>query len=825
MVIAPGAARAQTPSTWSPVPAAVSDAPALPGPRPTEAELARGLPIARIAYAGHRRTAEDDLDSYFGETRVGRPFSPEGLGRDVRELWASGLFEDIEIDLAVEPDGVALRVLVRERAAIKAVEIAGNHEIGEDDLREAASVELTVGSTSSHGAVERAAQKLRDKYAEQGFALAEVSSAIVPQKGNEVVIRFTIVEHEKLRVRRITFVGNAGLRDDELRAVMITGQSGLFDFGSGAPFRSDALERDVLALSALYYDKGYLGVQIETPRIMVTPDREGVELSLSIHEGPRYRIRSLRVLEQDADGREVEPLGGRRHLREMVRAKIGDWFNRAELVHDLQAVQTMYRDAGYAHAQAEPASDLDPDRAEVDLSVVVRRRELVRIGRIEIRGNTKTADKVIRREMELAEGDLFSETKLERSRRRIAALGFFERADVSVEEGDDASRLELHVEVSEKPTGTFQLGAGFSSAESFMLNAQIQQHNLLGTGRSLSLQAQISGVRQLVDLHYFDPYLLDSKLSLGVDLHNQLRTYDQFSQTSKGGSITLGYPLDEPHLRASLTYTLQSDQVAKGGSSTRFGTSSSTSVFQRLPLSNLFDDGVTSSIRPTLTYDTRNNHLGASSGMFLQGSVEIASSLLGTQNEYVRYRGTGRFYYPVTHDGSVVLKLNAEAGLVTSPSDEGVPIFARFFLGGIADVRGFPLRSVGPRLPLLQTLDPNARAVPEGANIGGNLMYYQNLELEFPILKQVGIRGVVFTDLGNTWNLEPRYCRAAPASKHEVTDPCFSFGDLLDLRASWGFGIRWSSPLGPLRFEWGFPFERLPYERPSLFEFSIGGSF
>ena len=174
---------------------------------------------------------------------------------------------------------------------------------------------------------------------------------------------------------------------------------------------------------------------------------------------------------------------------------------------------------------------------------------------------------------------------------------------------------------------------------------------------------------------------------------------------------------------------------------------------------------------------------------------------------------------------SVVIKLNTEAGLVTSPSSEGVPIFARFFLGGILDLRGFPLRSIGPRLPLTSALDPNSTPIPNGANIGGNLMYYQNLELEFPIIEAVQIRGVVFTDLGNAWNLESLYCNAAPASPFAVTNPCFSAGSIFNVRTSWGFGIRWFSPLGPLRFEWGFPFKPLPYESASDFQFTIGNFF
>lgn len=790
---------------------------------PTEAELARGQPVARVVIAGNRRISADDIRAYLGTARVGKPFTPEGLARDVRELWDSGFFEDVEVDLTRRDDGVHLRILVRERPNIKTIEFEGNQNISAEDLTEALSVEVKTGTILSYNAIRRGIQKLRDKYAEEGYFLAEVSYETVPQRDNEVLLRFKIKEHERVTVRRVTFIGNNNIPDSELREVMITGQGSFFDFGTGGAFRQDAFERDVIVLSALYYDRGFLSVQIATPRVMLTPDRTGIEVTLTINEGPRYKIRQLRVYERDAEGKEIEPIGGRRRLREMIRAKSGDWFNRAELAADLGQIQTMYRDQGYANVEAPPATDLDPERQEVDIIVAIRRNQPIKIGRIEIRGNTKTRDKVIRREMELLEEQLFSESKLERSKRRITMLGYFERVDISTEQGDDAEHINVNVEVVEKPTGTFQVGAGFSSIENFIATAQVQQQNLFGRGQSLSLQAQISGLRQLIDVRFFEPYLFDTQFSAAISAYDQLRVYNDFSQTSLGGALTIGYPIIQPELRASLTYTLESNQISTQTTSTLFGTAASVNYFQSVPLANVYNDGITSSIRPTITYDTRNNQLFPSSGIFLQGSVELASKYIGSEQQFVRFRNTARFYYPIRD--WLVFKVNSEFGAVTSPSPEGVPIFARFFLGGILDLRGFVLRSVGPRLTLNQTLDPNARPFPNGTNIGGNLMYYQNAELEFTILEQVGIRGVIFTDLGNAWNLERNYCEANPASPFSATNPCFTPSQLLNVRTSWGFGLRWFSPLGPLRFEYGFPFKPLPYEQSSRFEFTIGNFF
>jgi outer membrane protein insertion porin family len=788
---------------------------------PGEAEKARGQTILSIDVAGNRRVTRADVLTYLKE-RVGQAFSPEVLRQDVRELWHSGFFDDIEVDLERRDEGVALRFVVRERPTITSIEYEGNKAIDSDDITE--GIEVKPNTILSQPAVRRSIQKIRDMYAEQGYFLSDVRSEVIPQKNNEVIVRFTIQEHGQVSVRRITFIGNEHVSDEELREVMFTGNAGFFAFGSGGPFRQDAFERDIAVISALYYDRGFLSVTINTPRVMLTPDRNGIEVSITIDEGPRYRIRQLRVYEHGPNDQEVEPIGGRRNLRMMVRAKSGDYFNRAELLEDLGAIRTLYRDHGYANVEANPQTRLDAEHQEVDVVVAVARGPLVHFERIEVRGNSKTRDKVIRREMEVNEGDLFSETKLETSRKRITALGFFERVDVATEEGSAPDKMNVYIEVSERPTGTFQVGAGFSSIENFIATAQVQQANFFGNGQSLSLQAQVSGLRQLVNLRFYEPYFLDSKFSASVDLYDQLRIFNDFSQSSRGGSLTLGYPLVEPELTASVAYTLELNRVSTQTQSTFLGTSSAVSVFTRLPLANLFNDGYTSSIRPALTYDTRDNRLFPTSGVYIRASTELATTYLASQNEFLRHRFVGRFYYPL--GAGFVLKLNTEAGHVTSPDKEGVPIFARFFLGGILDVRGFRFRTIGPRVNLTGSTDPNSPPILNGANIGGNLMYFQNLELEFPIVEKVGIRGVVFTDAGNAWNLEHNYCSAGGQAQFTETSPCFNgLSSLSALRTSWGFGIRWFSPLGPLRFEWGFPFKTLPYEESSVFEFTIGNFF
>jgi outer membrane protein insertion porin family len=796
----------------------------------TEAERAEGLPITTIEIVGNRRVAREDALTFLHEKPT-YLFKVENLTADVRSLWDSGFFEDVQVDLTTNDKGVVLRFIVRERPNIKEVIYEGNDELDNDKLNEA--VEVKPNTILSVPAVRRSVSKIKDAYSEKGYFLAEVNYEIQPQRENEVIVKFKITEHEPVTVRRVTFIGNEHVPDTDLRDAMQTGNGGFFSFGSGGPYRQDVFERDILMLSALYYDKGYLGVQIGTPRVMLTPDREGIDITIVIHEGPRYKIRQLKIFERDNEGHEVEPIGGRRTLRQMVHAQSGDFFNRADLIKDLQSIKTLYRDAGYANVENDPETQTDPVNAEVDIIVPIKRGQLVNIERIEIKGNTKTRDKVIRREMEIEEGQLFSETRLENSRRRVTALGYFDRVDVSTERGSDDKKVVVYFEVTEKPTGTFQVGAGFSSIESFIATAQVQQANLFGNGQALALQAQVSALRQLVTIRFFEPYFLDSLWNSSVELYDTLYVFPNFARRSVGGSLTFGYALVNPWLRLSLTATTEWDSVDTSPTNTFFGAAPGfINIFQQLPLANLFNSGRVVSLRPTITYDTRDNRLFPTSGIFIQASSEVATALLGSQFNYLRHRVQANFYYPLgggigLPGSGFVLKLRTELGLITSPDPQGVPIFQRYFLGGILDVRGFYLRTIGPRLPLTTSLDPNSPPINNGANIGGNLEAFENLELEFPIIDKVGIRGVVFFDAGNAWNLENQFCTTTPAPQFaNVVSPCFSFPNSLQyLRTSTGFGIRWFSPLGPLRFEWGFPLQPLPYENSSDFEFTIGNFF
>lgn len=785
--------------------------------------ICQGRQIRRIRVEGARRVAEEDVLATM-RLRRGLPCTDAEIARDARSLWDLGFFDDIVVEADPIGEGaIELVVRVHERPAIGRILYIGNDEIEESDLDE--KVTLREGAILSIPDVQRQVTLIRDLYAEKGYFLAQVRYELRRIDDDEVSVRYIIQEGEEVTVRRIRFSGNRAISDSELRGFMQTSETGFWSFlGSGDTFKRETFEDDVVRLQALYYDRGYLNVTVGNPRVELTPDRRYIDITIPVEEGPRFRIGRLRVAEIGPDGQEIEPLGGRRQLREMVDANPGDWFSRTQIATDLQEITRFYRDRGYARVEILPETDLAVQDRKVHVVLTIRRGPQVRIERINIRGNTKTRDLVIRREIRVVEGELYSQTGVEQSKSRITALGYFERVDVSEEEGSGDDRIVINFEVAERPTGTFQVGAGFSSIESFIFTAQVQQNNLFGLGQSLALQLQLSGIRQLAQIRFVEPYLFDTEWTLAVEAFKTIRQFIAFNRDSTGGSLTLGHPILDDRLRAYLQY--KADYVDISSSTgALFGAAGGQAFtqFSRLPLANLFQDGLTSSLRLTLSWDSRDNRLFPTNGFYASASTEVADTYLGSDNVFTRYTAFARFYKNVF--GGFVLRLNTEWGLVTSRLPEGVPIFERFFLGGIFNVRGFRLFSLGPRAGLPTRTDPNAAVRAGGEPIGGNMQLFYNLELEFPILEEVGIRGVLFTDGGNAWNLEDSLCDlpAPPGGHDPAADPCGV--DLLSLRHSWGFGIRWISPLGPLRFEWGLPFAPREGEKPLLFEFTIGNFF
>lgn len=786
--------------------------------------ICHGRTIRRLRVEGARRVEEDDVLASMS-LRPGVPCTDREIAEDARALWDLNFFDDIRIEAEEQPnDRIDIVVRVTERPAIARIRYEGNDEVNDEDMDEV--ITLREDSVLSVPEVLRQVTKIRDKYAEEGFFLAEVEYEIrrLRNENNEVEVVFHIREGEEVTVRRIRFVGNRNISGDELLEIMQTSQTGFFSFISSSDnFNRSHFDEDVTRLQAWYYDKGYLAMTVGTPRIELTADRKHIDITIPVDEGPRFRVGRLSVLEENAEGQEIEPLGGRRQTLEDLGLEGGDWFNRSTIALGLQEITRRYRDRGYATMQIEPETDLDADRRIVDIRVRITRGPIVHIERINIRGNAKTRDRVVRRELLIREGDRYSQTDIENSRAAVNRLGYFESVDFAEEEGSAPDLIVLNVDVSERATGTFQVGAGFSSIEQFILTAQIQQQNLFGNGQSLSLQLQLSGIRKLVQLQFYEPWFLNSQWGLSVDAFNTIRQFQTFNRNSTGGGFTFGHPilgdLLDRRLRVSLGYRGEEVKVTENTAAFAVGQSAAGyTAFPRSSLANQFRSGFTSSLRLGLTWDSRNDRMVTRKGIYAGYTAEIADRFLGSQNIFVRQDLFTRFYWNLF--SSVVLRLNVELGLTTSRLGTGVPLFERYYLGGIFNIRGYGLNVLGPRVGICSQLDPNCIVSPRGIAVGGNAQGFYQLELEFPILESAGVRGVLFHDAGNAWNLEDKFCEGT-ATDDPQSDPCAFHG----LRTSVGFGFRWFSPLGPLRFEWGIPLHRREGEQPIRFEFTIGNSF
>jgi outer membrane protein insertion porin family len=799
-----------------------------PAPAPAAPNTPRtacdGKTISKISVAGQGRVSADDLLATI-KLREGMPCSDTDVTRDVRALWDMGYFANVEVDAKVAGNAVTLTFRVKERPAIGEVVYVGLDELEKSDLDE--KVTLEQGSVLSEPLVRDQLEKIRALYAEKGFFLAQVRYELEPQPNDEVKVKYIIDEGDEVIVRRVRFIGNDALSKSDLQAVMQTNETGFLSFiSSNNTYRKEIFDEDVNRLQALYYDYGYLTVELGRPLIELTPDRRFVDITITVKEGPRFKVGRVKVAELDDQGQEREPLFGRKKLRESIELDPGDWFSRSVIAQNLQDVTRAYRDEGYARVQVNPQTELHMETRIVDVVVTIQRGPLVYIERIEVKGNEKTRDEVLRREARIAESQLYSQTLVERSKERMMSLGYFETVDISEEDGATPDRIIINYEVKERPTGTFQLGAGFSSQETFLLTGQVQQENLFGRGQSLAFNLQLSGIRQLAQIRFVEPYLYGSDWTLAVEVFKMLRQQRAFNRDSTGGNVTFGHPLyfiDED-LSIFINYHLEQIDItpATGGA---FGTTGQDfERYQFIPLRNLFRSGLTSSVKLSLQYDTRDNRLFPSNGILASVSSEVSDTATLSDNNFVRHRANFRGYKSIW--GPFVGKLNVEWGLITSRDGIGVPIFERYFLGGITDVRGFPIQSIGPRLGVPRSYnDPAFLGVSElGVPFGGNMQLYYNLEIEFPIVESVGIKGVIFQDAGNAWNLERSLCEPAPVRDTQTTDPC---GVHLDsFRTSWGFGIRWFSPLGPLRFEWGFPFDRREsIEDVVEFQFTVGNAF
>ncbi len=782
---------------------------------PANALTWQGRPIERVQFRGNRKV-EDDAIKIQLLSKVGTLLDPAKLREDLRAMWKMGFFADIDVEGEVGASGgLTLTFAVKEKPSIRKVLIAGNNELELSKINEVLDLELD--SIVDISKVKKNREKISDLYVQKGFYLATVDWEVKPVNEAEVDVWFKIDEKAKVKIREVQFIGNNSISDDELRGAIATRRADALSFlNDSGMYSQEAFERDLLLVSAHYWDRGYANVKVGTPQLRLSRDKQYMYLSIPIDEGPVFTISSVNF--------KGDLIGGAPKNLERIRMRPGMTFSRTMIAEDRESLSSFYQDQGYAYANVLPLTKVDLDKRQISLTFEVARGKRAYFERINIRGNSKTRDKVIRREMKISEGELFNNTNLEVSKRRITALGFFENVVVSTKRGSSDEFVEVNVEVTERPTGTFQIGAGFSSVENFIAQAQISQNNLFGRGQTLALQAQLSSLRQLFLLRFVEPYFLDTRWTFAFDLYNQSRGFGTFYRNATGGTLTWGYPLSY-EARAFLTYKLEDVSITTGsGGFANLGATSAP--IAATSVANLFRGGNTSSLRASLSWDSRNNRLFPTDGWYDSLFAEYASEWTGSQNKFVRWGGFIRKYKPLF--GPFVLHFNAEGSgsrprPIRSACRSASATSSAASTTSAATRRSRSVPSCSPSRPA--TSVNRSAASP----LGGNMQVIINTEVEFPLFKKVGISGVVFYDMGNAYNLESRYCSGLQRKNSAVPiqfDPCFRFDSLTaGIRKSVGFGFRWISPIGPLRFEWGIPLDQQIGEDPLVFEFTIGNFF
>jgi outer membrane protein insertion porin family len=776
----------------------------------------QGRPIERVQFRGNRKV-EDDAIRVQLLSKPGTLFDASKMREDIRAMWKMGFFSDVSVEAEINASGgLTLTFAVKEKPSIRKILVAGNQELELSKINEV--IDLELDTIVDIAKVKKNREKIADLYVQKGFYLATVDYEIKPVNEAEVDVWFKADEKAKVKIRDVQFIGNQALTDDELRLTIQTRREDALAFlNESGVYNQETFERDLLLVSAHYWDRGYANVKVGTPQLRLSRDKEYMYLSIPIDEGPVFTIGSVNF-KGDLIGSAPDNLA-------RINMRTGTTFSRTQIAEDREKLSAYYQDRGYAYANVLPLTKVDLSTRKISLTYEVARGKRAYFERINIRGNAKTRDKVIRREMKISEGELFNNTNLEISKRRITALGFFENVVVSTKRGSSDEFVEVNVEVAERPTGTFQIGAGFSSVENFIAQAQISQNNLFGRGQTLALQAQLSSLRQLFLLRFVEPWFLDTEWTFAFDLYNQNRGFGTFFRDAKGGTLTWGYPLSY-EARAFLTYKLEEVSI-NAGSGGLASLGATSAPIAATSVANLFRGGTTSSMRASLQWDSRNNRLFPTGGWFESVFAEYASEYTFSENKFIRWGGFVRHYRQLW--GPFVLHANAELGVTTSTDPLGVPLSERYLVGGIFDIRGYAPRSLGPQL---LTQPPGDLGQSLGIlPLGGNMQVIFNSEVEFPLFKKVGISGVLFFDMGNAYNLEDRYCSGLQRKNSAISikfDPCFRPLESLTsgLRKSVGFGFRWFSPIGPLRFEWGIPLDPQVtpqlQEDPLVFEFTIG---
>lgn len=727
--------------------------------------------VSAIEVTGNQRIEADTVRSYMGFA-AGEVYDPVRVDRALKALFATGLFADVSI----RRQGDTVVVTVVENPIINRLAFEGNRRISDDILE--GEVQLRPRVVYTRSRVQADVNRLVQVYRRSGRFAATVEPKVIQLPQNRVDLAFEINEGDLTGVERIDFIGNRKFSDGDLRGAVATKESRWYRFfTSDDSYDPDRLTLDRELLRKYYLRRGYADFRVVSAVAELARDRSDFFITFTVEEGELYTFGKIDLT---TSLRDFDP----ESIRENLQTFEGDTYDAEAIEKSIEEITFELGRLGYAFVDVRPRVTRDRESRTIAVTYEIAEGPRVYVERINITGNVRTLDKVIRREFRLAEGDAFNTAKLRRSRQRIQGLGFFDRVEVTQQEGTQPDRVVINADVQERSTGELSFGAGISTAEALIGDVSIRERNLLGRGQDLRIGFTLSARRRQVDLSFTEPYFLDRPIAAGVDVFNvrrDLQTRSSFDQENKGFRLRTNYQITE-QLRQGVRYTLREDKITN--------VDNDTSPFIRR------EEGasVTSALGYDLVFDARDQPFEPNSGLIFRFSQDFAG--LGGSVSYVRSSTAWDYYYPVTED--LVASLSLSAGHVIGINDD-VRVNDRFFIGGDS-FRGFESGGVGPR----------DRSTDD--SIGGNVFYVVGTELRFPLgfAAEFGVKGRVFMEAGT------------------LTDPDVSGPDLLDsnaIRVSGGVGISWTSPFGPIRVDVAKPAIKEDFDQEELFRFSFGTRF
>lgn len=750
---------------------AVSVVSAITSPTPAVAQV-----VSDIRVAGNRRIEQETVISYLTFS-TGSQYDEGEVNQSLKALFATGLFADVFIDR----QGSVVIVTVVENPVVNKVAFEGNSEVDDDTLR--GEVQLKPRSVFTRSRAQADVQRILSVYRRQGQYAAQITPKLIELEHNRVNVVFEINEGKATKVKSINFIGNRAFSDSQLRDIISTSQQGWFDWlktGAGV-YDPDRLTLDRELLRQYYLKNGYADARILSAVADLDSDGSGFFITFTVDEGPLYHFGAVEIQSSLA---EIDPSS----LREHLLTNQGDIFNASLIDKTVEKLTLAVAETGFAFARVRPRADRDPESQTISISYEIDEGARIYIERIDVSGNTRTRDYVIRREFRLAEGDAYNPLLVDRAKKRLNALGFFEKVTVRRRAGSARDRVILDVRLVEKSTGELSFGAGYSTSEGIVGDISIAERNLMGRGQFLKLKLSGSLERAQIDLTFTEPRFLDRNLSAGFDIFHKdvSQTSDSsFRNRKTGGSIRLGAPVSE-NIWATARYTLSRDETFDIDDNASAAIKESEGIFY------------TSSVGLSLVYDTRNHPRAPNRGLYASVSSDFAG--LGGDAQYIRVQAEGRAYYPI-YD-KITLVGRVIGGHIEGWGSNDVRLLDLFYRGG-ETIRGFDKGGLGPK-----SIDGND-------SLGGKTYYAATAEVRFPfpfIPEELGMSGAVFADAGSLFGASDLAIKNGVIDDHTI-------------RASVGVSLLWNSPLGPLRADYAHILKKADTDDEQVFRFGASTPF